>query len=85
MSDTTSSAAARPERGSPRPAERRNVFVRTALWYRQIVAELRKVVWPTRKELVAYTTVTLVFAVFMVALVAILDYGANWGVLKIFS
>ena len=34
---------------------------RISLFYRQVVAELRKVIWPTRKELVTYTTVVLVF------------------------
>ena len=37
--------------------------------------ELRKVVWPTRKELVTYTTVALVFILIMVAIVSSLDYG----------
>ena len=87
MSDTTSSAAARRSGGRRRPGrvERRNVFSRLGLWWRQIVAELRKVIWPTRKELVTYTTVTLVFAVFMIALVAGLDFGANWLVLRVFG
>ncbi len=72
-----SSTAARGERG--------NVFQRLGLWYRQIVAELRKVIWPTRKELVAYTIVTVIFAAVMITLVASLDYGANWLVLKVFG
>ena len=35
--------------------------------------ELRKVVWPTRKELVTYTTVALVFILIMVGIVTGLD------------
>jgi preprotein translocase subunit SecE len=46
-----------------------------ALFIRQIVAELRKVIWPTRNELVTYTTVALVFVVIMTAIVTSLDYG----------
>ena len=42
---------------------------------RQVVAELRKVIWPTRKELWTYTTVALVFILVMVAIVTSLDYG----------
>jgi preprotein translocase subunit SecE len=83
VSDTTS-ASSRPRR-QPRPGEQRNAVQRLGLWYRQIVAELRKVIWPTRKELVAYTIVTLVFAVVMILIVSGLDYGANWAVLKIFG
>jgi preprotein translocase subunit SecE len=36
--------------------------------------ELRKVVWPTRKELVTYTTVALIFILIMVGIVTGLDY-----------
>jgi len=85
VTDTTSGAATPQRRTSGAgQTQRRGMFSRLGLWWRQIVAELRKVIWPTRKELVAYTTVTLVFAIFMIALVATLDYGANWLVLKVF-
>ena len=46
-----------------------------ALFVRQIVAELRKVIWPTRKELITYTTVALTFILIMIAIVTALDYG----------
>jgi preprotein translocase subunit SecE len=46
-----------------------------ALFFRQMVSELRKVIWPTRKELVTYTVVCLVFVIFMVIIVTSLDYG----------
>ncbi|MGV9312305.1 preprotein translocase subunit SecE [Streptomyces sp. NPDC003691] len=50
-------------------------FGRLALFYRQIVAELRKVVWPTRKQLSTYTTVVIIFVVIMIGLVTVIDYG----------
>jgi preprotein translocase subunit SecE len=43
------------------------------------------VIWPTRKELVGYTIVTLIFSVIVIAIVFALDYGTNWAVLRIFS
>ncbi len=46
-----------------------------ALFVRQIVAELRKVIWPTRKELITYTTVALSFLLVMVVIVSLLDFG----------
>jgi preprotein translocase subunit SecE len=46
-----------------------------AVFFRQIVAELRKVIWPTRKELVTYTVVCLVFVVCMATIVTLLDVG----------
>ena len=38
-----------------------------------MVAELRKVIWPTRNQMVTYTIVVIIFVSFMVALVAGLD------------
>ena len=47
-----------------------SLLSRLARFLREVVAELRKVIWPTRKQLVTYTIVVLVFVSFMVALVA---------------
>ena len=55
-------------------AEKRGPFGRLALFIRQVVAELKKVVTPTRKELVSYTLVVLVFVIVMMALVGGLDW-----------
>jgi preprotein translocase subunit SecE len=69
---TRGSAAAKPAK-SGRPARRDRTT--PAVFIRQVVAELRKVVWPTRKELITYTTVALAFILVMVAIVTSLDYG----------
>ena len=58
-------------------AARRNPFARIALFIRQVIAELKKVVTPTRKELVSFTVVVLVFVIIMMALV--------WGLDQIFA
>lgn len=50
---------------------------RLALFYRQIIAELRKVVWPTRSQLTTYTTVVIIFVVIMIGLVTVIDYGLS--------
>jgi preprotein translocase subunit SecE len=47
---------------------------RVVRFLREVVAELRKVIWPTRKQLVTYTIVVLIFVSFMIALVAGMDY-----------
>jgi preprotein translocase subunit SecE len=52
---------------------------------REVVAELRKVIWPTRNQLVTYTIVVLVFVSFMVALVSLLDFAFGRGVLFLFG
>ena len=58
---------------------------RVATYNRQVVAELRKVIWPTRNELVTYTIVSIVFVTAMVALVALYDFVFTKGVLAIFG
>ncbi|MGY1830898.1 preprotein translocase subunit SecE [Geodermatophilus sp. SYSU D01180] len=52
---------------------------------REVVAELRKVIWPGRRELITYTTVVILFVAFMVALVAGLDVLFAQGVLAVFG
>ena len=62
-----------------------NIFTRFPRFLREVVAELRKVIWPTRKEMITYTVVVIVFVVFMVALVAGLDVLFAKGVLTVFG
>jgi preprotein translocase subunit SecE len=61
------------------------LFGRLVRFFREVVAELRKVIWPTRKELLTYTAVVVVFVAFMLAIVAGLDYGFAKGVLFVFG
>ena len=42
---------------------------------RQVVAELRKVVWPTQQQLITYFFVVLVFVIVVMAIVTLLDLG----------
>ncbi|MBB5788093.1 preprotein translocase subunit SecE [Jiangella mangrovi] len=79
----TSGKTATPER--PRSPRRRGPFARLSLWTRQVVAELRKVVYPTRKQLVTYTAVVLVFVAIMIAVVSLLDLGLGWAMFEIFG
>ncbi|MGN6636859.1 MAG: preprotein translocase subunit SecE [Oryzihumus sp.] len=55
------------------------------LFYRQVVAELRKVVWPTQQQLVTYFFVVMAFVVFMMALVAGLDLAFGHLVFQLFK
>ena len=48
---------------------------RLRLFIKQILDELRKVVPPTRSELLNYTAVVIVFVTVIMALVSALDYG----------
>ncbi|WP_441245604.1 preprotein translocase subunit SecE [Kitasatospora sp. McL0602] len=64
---------------------KKSIFARAALFYRQIIAELRKVVWPTRNELLQYTSVVVVFVVVIMGVVAGMDYGLSKLSLWIFG
>jgi preprotein translocase subunit SecE len=63
----------RPERTSP------VVFVR------EVRSELRKVIWPTRKELITYTTVSVIFIMVMVGIVTGIDTGLTKLVFAVFG
>jgi preprotein translocase subunit SecE len=71
---------------SPPPSSgRRGRFSRVSTYVRQVVAELRKVIWPTRNELVTYTIVSIVFVSAMVAIVSLFDFVFTKAVLAIFG
>ena len=63
------------EGNAVRSRDRRTERTGPVLFYRQVVAELRKVVWPTQQQLITYFFVVMVFVVFMMALIAGLDLG----------
>lgn len=60
-------------------------FARIVRYAREVVSELRKVIWPTRKQMITYTGVVLVFVAFMVALVFGLDSAFAWGMFRVFG
>jgi preprotein translocase subunit SecE len=74
--------------GSPKAKKevhRAGIFGRIGGFFREVVSELRKVIWPTRKELLTYTGVVIGFVTIMVAIVAVLDYGFAKAVLFSFG
>ena len=79
-SGTPSRAAA--GRGRPGEVRQRRSLRR---FLREVVAELRKVIWPGRRELITYTTVVIVFVAFIVALVAGLDLLFAKAVIAVFG
>lgn len=72
------------DRGAPRE-KKLNFFARIALFIRQVIAELRKVVTPTRQELVKFTAVVLGFVIVMMALVYGLDVLFVWLTSAVFG
>ena len=73
----TTSSATKTRRGTGRTGGR--------LFLRQVVAELKKVVRPTRNELITYTSVVLVFVVAVMTFVSLLDYGFGRLALWVFG
>jgi preprotein translocase subunit SecE len=73
-------------KGDGTPREKKpNVFARIALFIRQVFAELRKVVTPTRQELVKFTAVVLGFVIVMMAFVYGLDVLFVWVTTVVFG
>jgi preprotein translocase subunit SecE len=66
-------------------AARKGPFARLSLFLRQVIGELKKVVTPTRRELINYTIVVLVFVAIMMALVGGLDWVFGWIVVFLFG
>jgi len=56
-----------------------------ATFYRQVGAELRKVVWPARQQLITYFWVVLVFVVVVMTFVSLLDLAFGKAVFAVFG
>jgi preprotein translocase subunit SecE len=52
---------------------------------REVRAELRKVVWPTRSETLNYSLIVLVSLIFMTLLIFIIDFFVGDAVLRLFQ
>lgn len=83
-------APARQQRRQPaqttKPKEQRQSPIKWARQFlREVVAEMKKVVWPTRNEVVNYSIVVFIMLVVLTAMIGLLDYGFGQAVLKVFS
>ena len=56
----------------------KNLGLRIGGSFKDMYAELKKVTWPTRKELINYTLVVLAFMLVMGVIIGLLDGGAAW-------
>ena len=71
----------RPVHSTPSGAKRTS----PSTFYRQIVAELRKVVWPTQQQLVTYFIVVMVFVLVVMTIVSLLDLTFGKLVFSVFG
>lgn len=79
---------AKKEKAVNTPEKKANVFVRIGLWFKNLglriyrafknmLAELKKVTWPTRKELINVSLLVLAFMALMGVVIGVLDAGAG--------
>jgi preprotein translocase subunit SecE len=64
---------------------RRGPISRIGRFIREVVAELRKVIWPSRKDLITYAAVVIVFVAVMLTIVGFLDFGFAKATLAVFG
>jgi preprotein translocase subunit SecE len=74
-----------PERAAKPKAPAKQERTTPVKFVHEVRDELRKVVWPTRKELITYTTSALIFILIMVGLVTGLDVAFSKLVLALFT
>jgi preprotein translocase subunit SecE len=77
----TPKTAATAKRDQPAKPERTTPLK----FVRQSIGELRKVVYPTGQQLINYFIVVLVFVLFVIAYVSLLDLGFGAAIFRIFS
>lgn len=77
MANTKNTKANKIAKAKKNNKKRENVFKRIGHFFKEVVSELRKVTWPTRKTLIAYTIAVIIFVVIMMILVYFLDLGAT--------
>ena len=70
---------------SKKDVRSRGPFGRIGGFFREVVSELRKVIWPTRKELLTYTSIVVVFVTVITTIVVLLDLGLGKAVLWAFG
>jgi preprotein translocase subunit SecE len=71
-----------PVRAAPRPPEKR---IKPGEYLRQVRAELRKVAWPTRKEVIHYSTIVFVALMLLTALIFGLDFVFGKAIIWLFK
>jgi len=78
-------SAKKSKKTGPAKARPANPIAFVYNYLKQVVGEMRKVIWPNRKQMVTYTSVVLAFLAFMVALVGLADLGLTKLVLLVFG
>ena len=54
-------------------------------WFKGVKAEIKKIIWPSKKDLAKQTVVVLVSAIIIGIIVAIIDMGIQYGIDAFFN
>ncbi len=65
--------AARKKAAEKKKAERKGVWTTIKQFYKDVVIEMKKVIWPSRTEVINYTLVVLVTVAIATAFILVLD------------
>jgi preprotein translocase subunit SecE len=80
--DGAPAARKRPAPQAPRPSEGRTS---PRQFLREVRAELRKVAWPSRSEVINYSIIVFVTVVILTAFIAGLDFVFGDAILRLFE
>ena len=62
-----------------------SILKKIGRFFKDVVVELKKVTWPTRKNLISYTIAVIVFVSIMMAIIYGIDSGAAAAIAAIFG
>jgi len=71
------------EKKTPEKKEKAKLKDRIKKFLKDYKSELKKVVWPTKEQLIRHTTVVLVAIIFMAAIIGVLDLIFGFGVSRL--
>jgi len=62
-----------------------NVFARMARSVRDMRGEMKRVVWPSKKQTINNTLIVLTFMAIMATLIGLFDTGLSWIIRSVFG
>ena len=73
------------KKDSKKSKKKANVFQKIGRFIKDVISELKKVTWPSRKNLISYTVAVLVFVAIMMAVIYGIDSGAAAVIKAVFG
>lgn len=63
--------------------KKNNIFARIGAYFKSILLELKRVIWPSKEKLKSISAVVFVVIIFFAILLTAISSGAQWGLDKI--